>query len=217
MSNDFTTLKATLRKKLGKNANRQLRQQGYTPAVFYTPNGESLPIQVKESALNKLFSTHGRTNLFNLEIEGADTPVNQPCLIWDTEYFPTQKRFQHADFYGVDLDKELKIRVRLVLKGVSKGVKLGGKLEVYREEIYIIAKPENLPDQIEIDITNLNINQGLRVADLKMPEGVRAHYTDNFAILLVNAPGAKTSFDEEFEEGGEEGAETTAEATEGEE
>lgn len=200
MSKDLATLKATQRKKLGKSANRQLRESGYTPAVFYTPDGKSVAVQVKESALNRMFASHGRTDIFNLHVEDADTPINQPCLIWDVEYFPTQKRFQHVDFYGVDLDKEIKIRVRLVFKGVSKGVKLGGRLEVYREEITIIAKPQDLPSQIEVDITSLNVNQGLRIEDLVMPEGVRAHYTESFPIVLVNAPGAKLAGDDAFDE-----------------
>ena len=200
MSKELITLKATQRKKLGKNANRQLRLTGYTPAVFYTPEGKSIAVQVKESALNRVFASHGRTDMFNLHIEDADTPVNQPCLIWDIEYFPTQKRFQHVDFYGVDLNKEIKIRVRLVFKGVSKGVKLGGRLEIYREEIYVVAKPQDLPSQIEVDITNLNVNQGLRIEDLVMPEGVQAHYTESFPIVLVNAPGAKLAGDDAFDE-----------------
>lgn len=206
MSKDLTTLKGNLRKKLGKNANRQLRTDGFVPAVFYTPEGNSVAVKVKESSLNRVFASHGRTDIFNLHIEDAETPINQPCLIWDVEYFPTQKRFQHVDFYGVDLEKELKIRVRLVFKGTSKGVKLGGRLEVYREEIYIIAKPQDLPSQIEVDITNLNVNQGLRIEDLIMPEGVRAHFTESFPIVLVNAPGVQGTDDDDETAGSDESA-----------
>lgn len=197
MSKELVTLKGNVREKLGKNANRKLRERGYTPAVFYTPSGDSVSIEVKEAELNKIYSTHGRTNLLNLVVEGGATKINQPCLIWDAEYFPTKNRFQHVDFYGVDLDKEIKVRLRLIFKGTSKGVKLGGKLEIYREQIYVVCKPQFLPDEIVVDISNLDVNQGFRVADLAMPEGVRAHYTDNFAIVNVNAPGSKNGKDED--------------------
>ena len=214
MSNDLVTLKALPRKKIGKSANRQLRQQGYTPAVFYTPDGTSIAVQVKEAELNKLYATHGRTKIFTLVVEDGDTKINQPCLIWDAEYFPTKRRFQHVDFYGVDLEKELRVRSRLVFKGTPVGVRLGGKLEVSREQLYIFAKPQDIPSSITVDIANLKVNQGLRVADLVMPEGVRAHYTDNYAILLVNAPGAKEEEDEFEESSAEEATEESGAAEE---
>lgn len=76
----------------------------------------------------------------------------------------------------------------LVITGTSKGVKLGGRLEVYREQVTILAKPLALPSQIVIDITNLDINQGVQVADLTLPEGVSAYYDTNFAILSILPP-----------------------------
>ncbi len=184
------TLSATVRTRIGKNANRQLRAQGITPGVFYAAGGISTPIQVEESRLNKIYTQVGRTTVFDLEINDNGAKSVQPCLIWDAEYYPTKNRFLHIDFYGVDLDKELKRRVALEFTGTAKGTKLGGKLEVYREDIYVLSKPLSLPSKIVVDISELDVNQGLRVADLIMPEGVRASYDDNFAILNVLAPGS---------------------------
>ena len=183
------SLKLTVkrREKTGKNANRKLRANGVIPAVFYKAGGEPMALEVNEAALNKLYVQAGRTTMFDLEIEGNGT---HPALIWDVEYYPTKSRFQHIDFYGVDLDKELKIRVPLEFSGVAKGTKLGGKLEVYRERIFIYAKPADLPQKINVDIANLDVGQGLRVADLTMPQGVRAAYDINFAIINVTMPGA---------------------------
>lgn len=183
-------LAATRRTKTGKNANRQLRAKGIIPGVFYTAGGDSFPVQVNEAALVKLYGTAGRTTVFSLEVEGGEKNFSHPCLIWDVEYYPTKSRFQHIDFYGVDLDKELRVRVPLEFSGVAKGTKLGGKLEVYREQIHILSKPAALPQKVVVDISNLDVGQGLRVADLVMPEGVRAAYDTNFAILTVTMPGA---------------------------
>ncbi len=189
-------LSAQARVKVGKNANRQLREQGIIPAIYYNTKGESRPIQVQEAALMKLYAVAGRTSLFDLEIEEDGKKTTFPCLIWDVEYYPTKYRFQHVDFYCVDLEKDLKIRVSLEFIGTSKGVKAGGKLETYRDQIEVLSKPGTLPKKIVVDISNLDINQGFRVADLAMPEGVRASYDDNFAIVNVNAPGSGDEKDE---------------------
>ena len=189
-------LSAQARVKVGKNANRQLREQGIIPAIYYNTKGESRPIQVQEAALMKLYAVAGRTSLFDLEIEEDGKKTTFPCLIWDVEYYPTKYRFQHVDFYCVDLAKDLTIRVSLEFIGTSKGVKAGGKLETYRDQIDVLSKPGTLPKKIVVDISNLDINQGFRVADLAMPEGVRASYDDNFAIVNVNAPGSGDEKDE---------------------
>lgn len=198
MSSSSLTLAATVREKTGKNANRQLRASGSTPAVFYNGTGLSVPLQVNEAALRKLYDTAGRTTVFTLEINDKGQKSSYPCLVWDAEYYPTKNRFQHVDFYGLDLDKELRVKAPLEFTGVAKGTKLGGKLEIYREFIYILSKPATLPKKIFVDISSLDVGQGLRVADLLLPEGVRASYDTNYAILTVTQPGAgKDSGDDE--------------------
>jgi large subunit ribosomal protein L25 len=87
--------------------------------------------------------------------------------------------------------------IPLEFSGVAKGTKLGGRLEVYRERIYILSKPANLPKKIVVDISGLDVGQGLRVADLAMPEGVRASYDVNYAVITVTAPGSGKDSGEE--------------------
>ena len=195
MSTDLK-LAASVREKTGKNANRKLRAQGVIPGILYTATGENHLVQVDEPALMKVYGTAGRTKVFNLELEDKGQKTSYPCLVWDAEYYPTKNRFQHIDFYGVDLDKEIKIRVAIEFTGTAKGTKLGGKLEVYREQMYIWSKPATLPQKIVVDISDLDLGQGLRVEDLKLPEGVRADYDTNFAILSVTMPGGKGDADE---------------------
>lgn len=191
-------LAATVREKTGKNANRKLRAQGLIPGIFYTPSGENHLVQVSESALMKLYNTTGRTTVFDLELDAQGKKSTFSCLVWDAEYYPTKNRFQHIDFYGVDPDKELKLRVTLEFVGTAKGTKLGGKLETYREQIYILSKPASLPKKIVVDISDLDVGQGLRVEDLTLPEGVRAHYDTNFAIISVTMPGAAKEGEEDI-------------------
>lgn len=187
MSN-LSTFAVQKREATGKGAARRLRAAGNVPAVFYGTGGENIPLTVNEKAFRKHYESVGKTGVFTLAIEGNGEKKECNCLIWKVVYHPYKKQITHVDFFGVDLEKNLKVRVPLVITGTSKGVKLGGRLEVYREQITILAKPLALPSQITVDITNLEINQGIQVADLVLPEGVTAYYDTNFAILSILPP-----------------------------
>jgi large subunit ribosomal protein L25 len=191
------TLRASARAKTGKNANRRLRASGFTPAVFYDATGQALSLQVNEAELAKVYVGTGRTTVFDLEIDSDGQKTTRPCLIWDVEYYPTRNRFMHLDFYGADPDRELKVRVPLEFTGTPKGVKAGGKVEIYRENIDILCKPAVMPKKILVDISGLDVGQGLRIADLTLPEEVRARYDVNFAVLTVNLPGSGKGDNEE--------------------
>ena len=182
---EFATLTVQKRSSTGKGANRRLRAQGIIPAVFYTPNGESFPIQVAEAPLKKLFEAMGRTTVFNVEIEDGDKKDIRPALVWDIEYYPTKNRFQHVDFFGVDLQKEIKLRVPLVFTGSAKGLKLGGVLENFMEFVDLIGKPLDIPSKLVVNTSHLGLGEALRVGDLSLPEGVRPGSEVSQTILHV--------------------------------
>ena len=115
---DLKVLSVQKRAGLGKGANRRARQEELIPGVFYTAKGENLPVQMSVRSFAKLFSQVGRTTVFNLEIEGDGT---HPVLIWATQRDPITSRFTHIDFYGVDLDKPVKITVPVEFTGVARG------------------------------------------------------------------------------------------------
>ena len=187
MSN-LSTYVVQKRATTGKGAARRLRVAGNVPAIFYGAGGENILLTVNEKTFRKHYENVGKTGVFKLEIEDGGDKKEYNCLVWKVVYHPYKKQITHIDFLGVDLAKDIKIRVPLVITGTSKGVKLGGRLEVYREQVTILAKPLALPSQIVIDITNLDINQGVQVADLTLPEGVSAYYDTNFAILSILPP-----------------------------
>ena len=182
---DFATITVQKRSSTGKGANRRLRAQGIIPAVFYTPQGDSFAIQVSEAPLVKLFESMGRTTVFNMEIEDGDKKDIRPALIWDIEYYPTKNRFQHVDFFGVDMQKEIKLRVPLVFSGSAKGLKQGGVLENFMEFVDLIGKPLDIPSKLVVDTTPLTLGEALRVGDLVLPEGVRPGTEITKTILLI--------------------------------
>lgn len=159
----------------------------FSPCVSFT-KGNNVAVQMPAKPLQKLFEEVGRTTVFQLEIEEEGKKSTHPVLIWDALFHPYKKKFTHIDFFGVDLDREIKIRVPLEFVGTSRGVKLGGKLEVYREFIDVMSKPLTLPKKITLDLTELDINSTIMLKDVAMPEGVRPATNENFAILSVLTP-----------------------------
>lgn len=182
---ELKTLSVQKRDALGKGPNRRLREEALVPAVYYAPDGKNILVQVELNPLNKIYEQVGRTNVFNLEIDDNGTKTAYPVFVWDAQYHPVKNTFTHVDFYGVDLNKEIKVKVRLRFVGTSKGVKAGGKMEVYREEVMLVAKPQDMPRIVDVDITDFDLGTNLRASELILPEGVRVEYKSDFSILTV--------------------------------
>jgi len=178
------TFSVVKREGLGKGANRQLRVAGKVPGIFYSTTGDNVPVQMDEMALIKLYEKAGLTNIIALDIEGEV----KDCLIWKLERHPFKNRLQHVDFYGVDADKEIRIKIPVRVTGASKGVKLGGRLEEYRQVITVTSKPADIPNEIVVDVTDFDIHTSLKVSEIELPENVSAYYDNDFKVLAV-VPG----------------------------
>ena len=185
------TLQVQKRNGLGKGASRRLRVDALVPGVFYNGKGENIAIQVPSLPMEKLLAAVGRNTVFHIEIDNGGKQEKYPALIWDIQYHPYKRAFLHVDFYGVDLDKEVIVRVPLEFTGVAKGMKLGGQLETYRENVRLSGKPLDMPKKITIDVAELDINAAIHVADLSLPKGIAAVYSTNYCIVAVHMPGAE--------------------------
>lgn len=198
--------KLTVRKReeRGKCASGRLRTKDLVPGVFYTGKGENILVQAPELPLEKMYENVGHTTVFNLEIESDEGKTVHPVLIWQVQRHPYKKHFTHIDYYGVDLDKEIKVEVPLEFTGVAPGVKLGGVMETYREEVRLASKPLDMPQKVVVDVSKMNIGDTINVGDLQLPPNVHSVFDHNYAIVSVLAKGK----DEVAEEG--EQAETPA-------
>ena len=192
------TLSVQRRADSGKGPNRRLRDGSMIPGVFYSAIGENIPVQADAKTLNKVYSEVGRTTVFDLVVSDSGKESSHPVLFWQLQRDPCKSAITHVDFYGVDLDKPVKVTVPLVFAGVARGTKVGGTLETYREEVVLVAKPLDMPARITVDISDLDIGKTVQVADLKLPEGVQASYDVNYAIVAV-----VTTSTEDEGEGGE--------------
>ncbi len=202
------TLSVQKRDGFGKGPNRRLRATNMVPGVFYSGDGQNIAVQISELPLQKMYAEMGRTTVFSLEIEDNGKKSTHPVMIWDVQYHPYKNHFTHIDFYGVDLDKEVKVQVAIEFEGTPKGVKLGGKLESYRERVQLMGKPADIPKKITLDVSEMDLNNTIRVADLELPKGVQALYEQNFAIVAVVSKAAEVDTDEEGTEATEAAATT---------
>ncbi len=179
------TLCAQKREGSGKGASHRLRAEGLVPGVFYNNKGDNILVGVPAKELEMLYFEIGDTTVFNLEIDDNGTKTTYPAFFWDVQKHPYKKRFVHIDYYGVDLDQEVKVRVPLVFTGTARGVKIGGVMETYREYVTIAAKPLAMPHKIIVDVTDMGLNQHLTIDKLQLPEGAHAVYDDVFTIVSV--------------------------------
>ncbi|AMK12481.1 MAG: 50S ribosomal protein L25 [Pseudodesulfovibrio sp.] len=195
------------RTQLGKGPNRRLRATGMVPGVYYDSKGANIPVKVEMVPLQKAFAAVGNAQVFELVLERGGKTEAMPALIWRLRNEPVKGFPEHVDFFGVDLSKELKVAVHFEIVGNSKGVKLGGTLEQYRDHIEVICKPMDIPESIVIDITEMDVMDSVHIEDVVFPEGVTPVFDENYAVLSIAAKHE----DEDGEEGEEEAGETETE------
>lgn len=206
---DIIQLNAKPRQKTGKGAARALRRQGRIPAVLYGAGRDTQPISVSIQELERMFNNPKFTRgLINLAVEnGGDS--RQTVMIKEFQRDPAKDHYLHIDFYRIQMDQKLSVMVPVTTTGTSKGVEEGGILQIIRRELEVYCLPANIPEQIEIDITELEIGDSVHVSEIPLPEGVEIPYEVDFTILTVVSPKMA---EPEAEISGEEALEEAEEA-----
>jgi large subunit ribosomal protein L25 len=159
------TLQAEKRDGRGKNEARRLRARGRIPAVVYgAEKGKAVEIAVDPKMLLRiLHSESGVNTLIGLQLESGDTRV----LVKEYQLHPIDHKLLHADFYQVAMDKTITVTVPVLLKGEPRGVKQqGGVVDFVHREIEVEVLPGEIPEHITIDVSELMLNQGVRVRDV---------------------------------------------------
>ena len=184
------TLQTETRATRGKNEARRLRASGRIPAVVYGgEKGKAIEISVDPKVLSRiLHSESGANTLISLQgLEGGDTRV----LVKEYQLDPIYHKMLHADFYQVAMDQALTLTVPIVLKGEAKGVKQqGGIVDFVNREIEIEVLPGDIPEHIDIDITELMLGQGMRVRDIHT-EGAKWKPVSDADLMLVHVVAPK--------------------------
>jgi len=211
-------LNAEYRNETGKQAVRRLRAAGKIPAICYGGTGEPLPLALDPSALLKSLDPVKKTNtVLSLTVAGGP-PGSESVTVMVRDYQKDAIRgnVTHADFIRVDLTKPVHATVPIVLTGKSEGVKLGGIMHQVIRILAITCTPDKIPAKLEIDVTNLGMNEALHVRDVKLGEGVKAAVDGGSTICAVTAPKAEKEAAPAAEAAPAEGAAAAAPAAGGE-
>ena len=182
-------VEARPRADFGKNVNRRLRAQGLIPGVLYGAKSEATPVSVSPKEIGTILrSATGENTLFDLELGGSRRKV----ILKEFQVEPIKGRILHADFYEVALDKVLEVKVHIELTGVPVGVKVqGGILDFVTRELEVECLPTDIPEKIEVDVSNLELGKHLRVSDLTLSDKLTVLTELDVVIAHVVVPRAE--------------------------
>ena len=189
-------IKVEKREVLGKKALKKLRKENFVPAVVYS-NDTNITLIVPLAALKALKEIHfSESAVIDMEITGDKKSGLFPVLIKDIQFHPLTEGVLHIDFLKISLKEKIKVHVPIVLKGEAKGVKEeGGVLEQILRELEVEGLPLDVPEKIEVDISELGIGHSLHVSDLAVPGNITI-VTDSLAPV-VTALAKKEEVEEE--------------------
>jgi len=180
-------LEAQKRDTFGKNEARRLRAKGLIPGVLYGGQGEGTPLAVNPRELMRiLHSESGVNTLISLKLDGGDARV----LVKEYQVDPIEHKLLHADFYRIALDKMLTVAIPVQLRGEAKGAKQqGGVVDFVHREIEIECLPTDIPEKVEVDVSELLIGQSIRVRDL--PEDPKWKALSDPDMMIVHVVALK--------------------------
>ena len=209
-----------LREGRGKGVARKLRAVGRIPGICYRPNAESVAVSLDPNELDRLIRTasSGINTLIDLKVAGGGDFDGRQVLIKELQRDPISGNYLHADLYAVDLKQTIHISIPVQLKGVPIGVTLGGGiLDHATRELDVECLPDAIPEELAVDVSELEVGDSLHVRDIQVLEGVEILTDPDVSIVSVVAPAvveeeAPAEEEEEGVEGEEAAPEGEAEA-----
>jgi large subunit ribosomal protein L25 len=188
-------LEAVKREGRGKNEANRLRAAGQIPAVVYgrRRDGAKVPDSVAvgvdpKALLRILHSESGANTLISLKFDGGESRV----MVKEYQLDPVTNQLLHADFYQLAMDKAIVVTVPILVKGESRGVKVqGGLLDFVTREIQVQCLPADIPEHIDVDVTELMLNQSIRLRDLPQSDKWKALTDGDTMLVHVVMPKAE--------------------------
>ena len=211
-------MKATKRERAGKGVARALRRESQTPAVIYGANKSPVTISIPSKEANLEYNKGQRfTTLCDIDVDGEKSLV----LARDVQLHPVSDQVLHVDFLRVSDKTKITVAVPVNFTNQEKspGIREKGILNVIRYDVDLVCKATAIPEAIDVDLSEFNIGDSVKISNATMPDGATPAITDrDFTLATIAAPKAIVEDEEETAEGeeGEEGAEASAEGAEGE-
>ena len=178
----FERLNVDIRKENGTSAARRTRLQNKVPGVVYHSGVEGVPLSVDKNSLKKALKT-GQM-IFEINVEDKD----QFVLVKEIQYHPVTDDIIHIDFQKVREDEKISLDVAVRSVGDSQGVKLGGILVQMLNSVSVKCKPSEIPEFLEIDVTEMEMNSNLFVKDITLPDDVEMLTSEDIAVVSVQEP-----------------------------
>jgi len=178
---------------------RRLRAGGFVPGVLYGGGKTAHPFAVEERELRRaLTGDHGLHAILDIVFDGQKTAHH--AVLKEYQLDPTRAKLLHIDLHEVRLDRPIQTQVVVELVGESEGVKEGGVLTQVAREVTVEALPMDIPEHLELDISGMAIGDSMRVADLRVPEGVKLLDDPEETVLATVTPPTKVELPEEVVE-----------------
>jgi large subunit ribosomal protein L25 len=190
---DTLTLPAETREQAGKGASRALRREGRVPAVVYGGKEDPVAIHIEEKLLIKQLGTgHFFNSIVEVEVGGKKLRT----LPKDVAFHPVTDRPLHVDFLRLSADSTVSVEVPVLFinEAASPGLKRGGVLNIVRHELELICENDKIPEDIQIDVTGLDIGASIHISHVALPAGSKSAITDrDFTIATIVAPSGLRS------------------------
>jgi large subunit ribosomal protein L25 len=180
------SINAKARELSTKSTVNKLRKAGDVPGIFYSRTDAPIPIAVSAMDLKQLVYT-SETHLVNLNIDSSES---KKAILKNVQFDPVTDKVIHFDFLGISLDQEIEIEVPVSLVGQAKGIKEGGIIQHTMHKLLVSCLPGNIPEHINIDVTELGIGKSVHVKDLNI-ENVKIRHNDDVIIVSVVMPRAQ--------------------------
>lgn len=183
---DMLQVEVSTRKETGKEKAKKMRRAGQFPAVMYSKGSPATSLQVEERAFNTAIHRHGAGHsVMKLIVDGSDK--EHTVVVKSIQRHPVRRSVLHVDFQEVSMTEKIQAAVALVFIGQASGVKAGGTLQHGLYEITVEALPADIPEQIELDISDIEIGGHLRVADIPVQEKVAIITNKDDVVVSVVA------------------------------
>lgn len=180
-------INAQTRTAVGRNAVKKIKSEGFVPATIYGAKDAAQNLQlVERDVRNLLGHASSESVLVEVAIAGAGTKT---ALIQEVQHHPVSRKILHVDLHAVAMDELLTAEVPIEATGEALGVKTGGGLlEQNLRTLEIECLPGDLPTEITVDVSALNIGDAIHVRDLKLPKGVTALNDADLTVLAIAEP-----------------------------